>query len=706
MDIRNIPFKVTVYQLSGSPVSGVVSNQVNPSSINPSVRFVINNSNTTPATITTSTYGNVQNPFTINLTNTRTAQFAYTRTVVQNGQSQTVQGGGKPTWSLSLIDTNNNSRAAVNYASVSQTGLVSVYKSLPQGNYLELNLNVDGVNAQPVIITTTGQLSYNTVTGIEPVYSPLYLVSDNDFNLVDNLMTVPTGQPLSNGSVSFTTDNTNIIIFTASNEDTIVTTANSNYTGTANITATWTDANNKTFSTKFLVTFVSQAVPATGITAKSSMSLTTDNLVTENVNARLLPENNTVNPALDEFVYLSSNTNIAIVDDYGNVTPVGEGTCTVTSSYSGLSTNNTATTTVSVNKFAADGTTMELSQSAIYLVPQGVNGTTTDTVKANLKPADPNAIVTWSTDTEILNITPNGQEVTVSSKDQSGIGNVTAAITLENGSKVTAVIPVVVSDQNTVVDPARSKITASSPDSYTVTVAPVANPALLGAMRESIQKVSLFTWSQPGQTDMDCKVANNNGDGTFSYTFPVNDTPVNNYYIDASDIIVQAYASTDPNSDGNMVLNTTWNYANCGWTQEIIVTPYVQNIGFITPSVGNNAIAGTTGQNIQMEGIRLSTPIEGVDFNYNVHVENLGWMDPVLEGVYAGTMHQNLQIEAIHINLTGPNSSKYTVQYQVHVQDLGWLNWVTDGAEAGTTGRNLQMEAIRIRLAPVNTPLP
>lgn len=263
-----------------------------------------------------------------------------------------------------------------------------------------------------------------------------------------------------------------------------------------------------------------------------------------------------------------------------------------------------------------------------------------------------------------------------------------------------------VTDTPIVIDTAKTSITADSPDFYTVTVAPMANPALEVTPEGEIKKVSIFTWSQVGQTDMDCKVANNNGDGTFSYTFPVNNTPVNEYYIDASDITVQAYASYDAASDGNMVWNTTWNYADCGWTDEVIVTPYVQNQGFITPSVGNGAVAGTTGQAIQMEGVRISTPIEGVDVTYDVHAQNIGWMDQVNEGVYAGTMHENLQIEAIHIRLTGANASQYSVQYQAHVQDIGWQDWVENGEEAGTTGQALQMEALRIQIVPAGTALP
>lgn len=126
---------------------------------------------------------------------------------------------------------------------------------------------------------------------------------------------------------------------------------------------------------------------------------------------------------------------------------------------------------------------------------------------------------------------------------------------------------------------------------------------------------------------------------------------------------------------------------------------HVQNIGW-QPAVSDGAIAGTQGQSLRMEAIKINLVNAPVDahIHYKCHVQNIGWMDDVEDGYEGGTTNQGLRLEAIKISLE--NLPAYSIQYRVHVQDIGWMNWVTDGEMAGTQGQGLRVEAIQIRIVP------
>lgn len=123
---------------------------------------------------------------------------------------------------------------------------------------------------------------------------------------------------------------------------------------------------------------------------------------------------------------------------------------------------------------------------------------------------------------------------------------------------------------------------------------------------------------------------------------------------------------------------------------------HVSNIGWQNWA-SNNTIAGTTGQGLQMEALKvqLTNPVSGMKIKYQAHVSNIGWQDWVYDGNIAGTVGQDLKMEAIKIQLEGAPSG-YSVRYQVYAQGLGWMDPVKDGETAGTTGQNRRIEAIKI----------
>ena len=83
---------------------------------------------------------------------------------------------------------------------------------------------------------------------------------------------------------------------------------------------------------------------------------------------------------------------------------------------------------------------------------------------------------------------------------------------------------------------------------------------------------------------------------------------------------------------------------------------------------------------------------------YSAHVENIGWQNWKAGGNVAGTVGQNLRMEAIRIELAGGAERHYDIYYRAHVENAGWLGWAKNGEPAGSAGACLRMEAIQIQL--------
>ena len=103
---------------------------------------------------------------------------------------------------------------------------------------------------------------------------------------------------------------------------------------------------------------------------------------------------------------------------------------------------------------------------------------------------------------------------------------------------------------------------------------------------------------------------------------------------------------------------------------------------------GTTLTLGSRGMSRRLESIQINltnnTGYEG-SLEYQVHVQNIGWMAYVTAGEKAGTSGQSLRLEGMRIRLTGELAKHYTVQYTTHIQDYGDnQGWVRDGALAGT----------------------
>lgn len=113
---------------------------------------------------------------------------------------------------------------------------------------------------------------------------------------------------------------------------------------------------------------------------------------------------------------------------------------------------------------------------------------------------------------------------------------------------------------------------------------------------------------------------------------------------------------------------------------------------------------GTVGEGLRLEAfwIKLAEDApEGLHIEYQVHVQNKGWMGFVNDGAMAGTEGEGLRIEAIEIALVddeGEVAEGYSVEYRGHVQNIGDTAWYADGEQLGTTGSGLRLEALEIKI--------
>jgi serine/threonine protein kinase len=153
-----------------------------------------------------------------------------------------------------------------------------------------------------------------------------------------------------------------------------------------------------------------------------------------------------------------------------------------------------------------------------------------------------------------------------------------------------------------------------------------------------------------------------------------------------------------PATPTSHIAPATATVANAALLSGICYQAHVQNIGW-QGAVCNSQQAGTTGQNLRMEALRiwLVRPIGRIGVCYQAHVQNVGWQPWVCNGQQTGTTGQNLRMEALRVILVHA-PAHWNICYQAHMQNIGWQGQVCNGQQAGTTGQNLRMEAVQIFL--------
>lgn len=433
---------------------------------------------------------------------------------------------------------------------------------------------------------------------------------------------------------------------------------------------------------------IEEEIAATDIDVPAELTLTIND--DYRITPHLLPENNS-NLLKVNYSYKTSNKSILTVDNNGLITPISEGTATVTivANFSNLQPQLITTTIVNIVKEVKLESFRVLTQSVTLSTAE--DGISTRAIDYEFTPVN-----TTQTNLEYSSLAPE-----VASVDESGLitahalGRTTITVTAQNGER--AYITVNVSNNKIISDSVF--VSAITPDEFTVYVKGVKyNPALNNNNGE-IAKVTCYAFSAVDMTDINAKKMDNYTGEDWMIIVPVNGTERHSYFNDASKINLHIYASNNLGTDGELINYMQYNYVNYGTSPtKLTITPYAQNIGFIKPSFGQNGVAGTVGQALSLEGIRISTPIPNLNISYSVYAKNIGWLSYVNSGQYAGTMFQSRPIEAIRINLSGLCSEEYRLEYRAHNADIGWGDWVETNDIAGSDVLGKSLEAIQVRI--------
>jgi hypothetical protein len=145
-------------------------------------------------------------------------------------------------------------------------------------------------------------------------------------------------------------------------------------------------------------------------------------------------------------------------------------------------------------------------------------------------------------------------------------------------------------------------------------------------------------------------------------------------------------------------------------TQSVRYQTHVQNEGWQEWKFDGD-MSGTSGKSYRLEGIRIETGIPNLGIEYQTHIQNIGWESEAgrgwkSNGVMSGTEGLSYRLEAIEIRLTGSEAANYDVYYQVHAQNIGWMDWAKNGERSGTAGYGYRLEGIRIQILPKGSAAP
>lgn len=200
-------------------------------------------------------------------------------------------------------------------------------------------------------------------------------------------------------------------------------------------------------------------------------------------------------------------------------------------------------------------------------------------------------------------------------------------------------------------------------------------------------KISYFCWSLSHKNES-CSLLAPSTSKTSGWTDSELSTAgqwiKNRYYTAASN---EATANTPAPSDPNKITVAYWTHIqNYGWTQGWKI---------------NQEAAGTSGEGLRLEGIKVEISNamgKNLGIRYSTHIQDIGWQDWKADGVMSGTSGQSKRLEAIKIELTGNDATNYDVYYRVHAEDFGWLGWAKNGEASGTSGQGKRLEAIQVMI--------
>lgn len=123
---------------------------------------------------------------------------------------------------------------------------------------------------------------------------------------------------------------------------------------------------------------------------------------------------------------------------------------------------------------------------------------------------------------------------------------------------------------------------------------------------------------------------------------------------------------------------------------ELQCDAHIEDIGWVGYKDTSKQIIGTQGQGKRLEAIRFKTN-NGLQIEYRVHIENIGWQEWKKNEEVAGTTGQSLRIEAIEIKCNKE------LEVQEHIEEVGWMpSSKGTNIRIGTEGKALRLEAFKI----------
>lgn len=130
---------------------------------------------------------------------------------------------------------------------------------------------------------------------------------------------------------------------------------------------------------------------------------------------------------------------------------------------------------------------------------------------------------------------------------------------------------------------------------------------------------------------------------------------------------------------------------------------HVQNIGWQN-KVSTPSTSGTEGQALRMEAFVLSDlPVDVTSKGnvlYQSHVQNVGWQNYVSQNNISGTTGRSLRVEGMRFKLTNDLAKEYNIYARGHVEGIGWLGWGIQGQLIGSEGCSRRLEAIQVMIVP------
>jgi uncharacterized protein YjdB len=134
---------------------------------------------------------------------------------------------------------------------------------------------------------------------------------------------------------------------------------------------------------------------------------------------------------------------------------------------------------------------------------------------------------------------------------------------------------------------------------------------------------------------------------------------------------------------------------------------HLQNRGWGAFAVASSSdstattVVGSAGSGLRMEALQGNVLVDGKTYGLviKVHVQNKGWMaDVSAANATAGTVGQALRLEAIRMSLPSELAANYDIYYRAYVQGAGWLDWTSNGGTAGSSGYAARLEALEVRI--------